>query len=764
MIKKIIIVFCLLIIIFLAAYFRIILPDKWLHGETLRLPTVDAYYQARFAQIINNHDILPDNDPYFSIVTTNSINKTITPTFWPTMISWIAKIVSPTNPNSAIDSVSYYLPPALGILSVVGIFLITALLFNGWAGLFAALLLATMGGEFMARTIAGSADYHCLEVFLLVGFMLCVISSVKWHNIKNGIPSLLLAVVAGLFIAIYMKSWYGAIYLYMILLATYMIYLVFLSIKVEAPSGTIFGIPCVILSSTVLFYIIMTQMSGASLDNSTLILSAICFAAIIIMTVIHAFFVSRNNRWGFIISAFVLAICGAIAIFALFRNTYYEYVLNILQPLLFWSTSTYTSEERPILLFGNEFSLQAIWGNFTAALFLCIVGIGILIKRMMSADRHTLFNLIFVVIGTIVMLVATLSMVRFAYYLAIFVACLSGVLIYTIIQVSTGYLQRNARKMKWYDKFGDILLIIFILVLIFVPNFMISKQFANPLEGSLTGGWEQAMIWLKGNSAEPFKDADYFYADYNKDKREASYSVLSWWDYGYWIMYVGHRVPVCNPGSLGRIESAIFMTTNDNEGALRVLKQLKSRYIAIDYQTVTGKFTAMPTYAYEDNVFAADPGKYTRLRELAGSGETAPEYVGVYHIGDSKSGVSRVTIFYPEYYRAMSVRLFNFDGQAVKSPGCPILIYTEKDNARWIQKVIDSPSYEEAIKYTEANKLTEGEKYAFGGTDPFLPCVDLSLVKGIVPLRGFGGVDLSSMSQVIKQTYEVKLFQYTGEF
>jgi hypothetical protein len=171
----------------------------------------------------------------------------------------------------------------------------------------------------------------------------------------------------------------------------------------------------------------------------------------------------------------------------------------------------------------------------------------------------------------------------------------------------------------------------------------------------------------------------------------------------------------------------------------------------------------MPTYAYEDNLLAIDPGKYTRLRELAGSNETAPEYVGVYNI-DSKQGVSRVTIFYPEYYRAMSVRLFNFDGQKVKSPGCPIIIYTEKNNSKVIKKMIDSPSYEDAVKYVENNKLPEGEKYALGGTDPFLSCIDLPEVVGIVPLKGFGGVDLGGMSQAVKQTYEVNIFKYTGEF
>lgn len=751
--KKVIIIFCLLVIVFLAAYFRIILPDKWLHGETVRLPTVDAYYQARVAQIVNAHGVdLPINDPYFTIASAGSTEKSVAPTLWASVISILTKVISPINPNAAIDTVCYYLPPVLGILCVIGVFLIMSLLFNAWAGVVAALLLATMGGEFMARTIAGSADYHAWEVFLLVGFMLSVISSIKWQDIKNGLPSLLLASLAGLFIAVYIKSWFGAFYLYMILLVAYIMYLIFMSFRLEAASGRIFGISCTIVSSSLLFYAILTQLTNATMDNATLIVSAICVGTIIIVTVIQTFFMGRNSKWGFIIVILGLGLCGAIALFGILQYTYFGFIINILKSLVFWDASSHTSEERPILLFANEFSLQVIWGNFTASLFLCIISIGIIIKRALSVDKNSLFNYLFMLVGTIAMFVATLAMVRFAYYFAVFVACMSGFLIYTIIKVSIGYLQRNARKMKWYDKFGDAILILVILSLVFIPNITISRAFAYPLEGSLTGGWEQSMIWLKNNSAEPFGDADYYYANYNKDKRQPIYGVMSWWDYGYWIMYVGHRVPVCNPGSSGRVESAVFMTTGDNDGAIRVLQRTKSRYVAIDYQTVTGKFLAMPTYAYNK--------ESSELRELAGLGENQPDYAESFNIGTNESGISRATIFYPEYYQAMSVRLFNFNGRAVSSPGCPVIIYTEKDNVRWIQKIIDTASYANAIKYINENVLSNGEKYVVGGIDPFIPCVDLEDVKGIVFLKGFGGVDLSSMSRAIKQDYEVKIFQY----
>ena len=741
--KKAIIAVCLLIIIFLAVYFRVILPDTWLHGDNLRLPTVDAYYQARFAQVIDTHGTnLPEVDPYFML---NNAEPLSNITIWPTLIAFLSNLF----PSNGIEIVCYYLPPLLGVLCVIGIFLIGTILFNAWAGLLAALLLATMGGEFMARSIAGSADYHVFEVFLLVMFTLLLTLATKYHN--KGLVNWISSIIAGLFLAVYLKAWAGAIYLYMVFVVAYVVYLIVLSIKKEAPSGTILQIPCVIIPSTILFYIIINGLTQGVVDNSILITSLIFFAIVMVTTLIQIFFVHRNNRWGLLVVAGVVGVLSVFIIY-IFSPFLYRYVATIVWSVASWNTLSHTSEERPILIFGNEFSLQALWGNFTASIFLCLIGIGILIKKMLNADRSTLFNYLFITLGAIIMLMSTLAMVRFAYYLAVYVALLSGLVIYLIVEVATQFLKRNTKKMKWFDKAGDIMLVTVMLVFILVPNFMISKQFTNPLEGSLTGGWEQGMKWLKDNSPEPFKDPNYYYADYNDNIQTPDYTVMAWWDYGYWITYVAHRVPTCNPGSSNREIPGIFLTTTNVDNAIEVLKLAKSKYIAIDYQTATGKFTAMGTYAEQAK---PDLKKYW-------SWDT-PGYIEVFNMGDSNK-LQRITIFHPNYYKSMAVRLYNFDGQAVKSPGCPAIIYKVINGQNWIQKIIDTPSYREALDYASKNPLADGSLYTFGGTDPFLSCVDLEQVKDIRPLKGFGGVDLSGMSQAVKQGYELKLFEYTGGF
>jgi len=740
--KKALIILALIAICFLALYYRVILPDPWLHGETLRLPTVDAYYQARFIELINSHGVnLPDKDPYF-MSTGNPPLSDIT--LWPTIISGVAQLI----PQNGTELACYYIPPLLAVLCVIGVFIIGTLLFNAWAGLFGALLIATMGGELMARTIAGNIDYHCFEAFLCVFVVMCVIMAVRYHN--KGWVNYIFSILAGVLMAVYLRSWSGAIYLYLIFIVSYVLYLIILSLKREAPSGAILQIPLVMIASTILFYIIIAQLLNGAVDNNVLLVSGLFLAVALITTLIQIFFLHRN-RWALLIISIVVAAVTLIILY-MFAKNYFRYVNGIVMSIVEWNAISHTSEERPILIFGNEFSLQALWGNFTASIFMCLIGIGVVIKKIVNADRHTLFNYVFIILGTLTMVISTLAMIRFAYYLAIYVAILSGMVIVMILEIATNYLKKNFKKMKWFDKAGDILLVLIILTFILMPNFMISNQFSHPLEGSITTGWEQAMLWMRSNTPEPFDDANYYYANYKDNLQEPNYSVMSWWDYGYWITYVAHRVPTCNPGSTNRDVPAVFLTTTDNEKAVTVLKQAKSRYIVIDYQTATGKFTAMPTYAERAS---------KDLRDLW-SWES-PGFISVFYYGN-KDKIERMTIFHPDYYRSMVVRLFNFDGQAVKSPGCPILIYKDIDGQKWIQKIIDTPSFDEAQKYMKEHPLTDDTQYSFGGVDPFLPCVDLEEVKEIKPIKGFGGVDLSMMSQTVKQTYEVKLFEYTGGF
>ncbi len=743
--RRIFITITLLLIVAFSVFIRFDYPSSWLKGETMRFSTVDAYYQARIVEILKTHTELPTTDPYFGYNDTNTISKKTTPILWPYTIHTIAQTLDKLGISDSVDVTCYTLPPIIAGLTILGVFLITALVFNAWAGLFAVFLMGTMGGEYFGRSIAGASDYHVFETFLLVYFILFIISAVKSPRF-----SILFAILAGLMAACYCKAWYGGGYVFVIATVAYVIYLISLSLKKQTPDGHIFNLLLATLASSILFYVLIVSLTGTFIDNSTLVIIFVCFTAVLFTTIIHS--ITINNHPLIFPSICILVGLLCLVCISLFANTYFSAIMAYLNPLLWWNTETRTAEEMPILFSDQGLTLYYLWGNFTVGFFLCLLVAGMLVRRLINSPKHDTFNYIFLLIGAIIMIMSTFAMRRFAYYSIIYISIMAGYFVYIIIPIVAEHFKRNKQKLKWYDKTGDIVLVLIIFIMVFVPNLVIANQMRYPLPGSITTGWESGLLWLKANSPEPFTH-NYYYADYNDDIRKANYSVMSWWDYGYWITYISHRVPVCNPGSINRYESAAFFTTTDTSGATKVLDSVQSKYVIVDYAMVTGKFTAMPTYADASTI---------DLKVSAGLGETKHDYIGIYNIGEfyqSKGdAVQQTMVFYPDYYKSMAVRLFNFNGMPVTSAGCLVIVYQEGNDMKWIEAIIDCPSYDDAVAYTKHNTLPENKKYAIGGIDPFVSCVDLNGIQDTYRLVYQSGlVELKFLNTY--QLPEVKIFE-----
>ena len=71
----------------------------------------------------------------------------------------------------------------------------------------------------------------------------------------------------------------------------------------------------------------------------------------------------------------------------------------------------------------------------------------------------------------------------------------------------------------------------------------------------MPGYWFEAMEWLRTNTPEPFASPDYYYARYDASESALRrFTVMNWWDQGYWIMQTARRVPISNPTQSGANE------------------------------------------------------------------------------------------------------------------------------------------------------------------------------------------------------------------
>jgi dolichyl-diphosphooligosaccharide--protein glycosyltransferase len=183
--------------------------------------------------------------------------------------------------------------------------------------------------------------------------------------------------------------------------------------------------------------------------------------------------------------------------------------------------------------------------------------------------------------------------------------------------------------------------------------------------------------------------------------------VLSWWDYGYWITYIGHRIPVANPGQdpVAVKKVASFFTAQDEDLADSVAKESHSGYVIVDYQTATSKFWAIATWA----------------------GRETSEFFEIYY---NRQGEQQLYI-YPEFYRAMSTRLYCFDGNAVAEEKPFVISYVEQKDKngtpfRIVLSETEFTTYEEAKTYIE--NQSEGN-YAIVGKDILASPIPLEALK-----------------------------------
>jgi len=118
-----------------------------------------------------------------------------------------------------------------------------------------------------------------------------------------------------------------------------------------------------------------------------------------------------------------------------------------------------------------------------------------------------------------------------------------------------------------------------------------------------------------------------------------------------------------------------------------------------------------------------------------------------------------INVLYPDYYRTLLVRLYNFDGKAVADGNPLVFTYEEKTN-RSGQVYKQVTDFEEFTSYQAALEYIAGKgdaRTALVGRHPFISPIPLEAVEDYELVY--------SSSQVVRQSDmedvpEIKIFKY----
>jgi dolichyl-diphosphooligosaccharide--protein glycosyltransferase len=764
----------ILMLIFLASLsLRIGIP--WSHvfvRQWVKFTDNDAYFYMRLLDNLSDHfPSLGSFDPYFIYPAGKDLaNQPLFMVYFMGFFAWLFGGGSPS--QHIVDLVAVFSPAVLGALLVFPIFFIGRAIFNKWAGLIAAAFAALIPGEFLIRTLLGFTSTHAFEIFLSTLFMLFIMLSIKTGKLITFPPSvvgglrqhiipLVYGAAAGISLGLYLLAWAGALLF---------VFISFVWLVVQVIVDHAHGRPTLYLLVTgFTAYLLALLISLAS--PATAIARIPLIIAIIVSLILPAVSLFMQRR-GFKPASYYVFIASAAVIATL--------VLLVIGPQLIgslfstltgfftWNTALSIAEEQPLLIQQGSFTLALLWGNYTSASILALVAFVFVAYRAFKKGEPEMVALL---IWSFISLLAALAMRRFAYYLAINVSLLAGYCGWLILglfgikgaasEASSATIaskgpakvqgkgKRAATREKRLTTKNRILAAIGIAVvaaLAIYPNTGPLPGGDKPFFDVATMGlsapsdaWCESLDWLRKNSPEPFGDANYYYAYTAAPGNAPGYSVVCWWDFGYWVSRIAHRVPFSNSGSAALGEQYYFIS-QDSKAADNISSKWGMKYVIVDDYTVNW-----------NKGFGA-------IAYIAGQPES--RYCEIYYRRQNDTMIPTL-LYYPDYYNTMAVRLYCFEGNKYTPQETAVISWEDRQNP-------DGQQYKEitGIKtfgsYSEASDFIASQQsgnWRIVGKDPTVSPVPLDR------LNGYRLAYASSQKSKVgtADTSSVKIFEYSQD-
>jgi dolichyl-diphosphooligosaccharide--protein glycosyltransferase len=746
----------------ISLYIRIALPYHQIFvNDWVWFRETDAYYYMRNIETLVNHfPHLNSFDPY--TLYPDGTAGLVRP-FFAWLAAGITLLVSWGAPTPhTMEVVAAYMPAILGTLTLIPVYFIGKELFNRWVGVISAALVAILPSEFMNRSLLGFTDHHVAETLFSTVCILFLIMAIKrarereisfdhilsrdWSTITK---PLVYTLLAGVFLGIYLLSWQGGLLLVFIIFAYLVIQFIIDHLRHKSSDYLcVVGTPLFLIA----FLMLLPILGKGSMNTIYRVSLPVVIVVPIVLSIISRLMAGRALKPVYYpLTLLGLAGIGLAALHAINPSLLQSMLgqFSIFTPA---GTSLTVMEAHPL-------TPWIAWYNFTTSFFISFISFAMLIYvaiKEKCADK-TLF-----LVWSIIMLIAVLGQRRFGYYYAVNAALLTGYFSWKMLDIAglskllakSKEVVRAVKKFKNKEKktrekarpktfmqprgaWGRVIVVgIVIFFVVFFPNIPIAKALGSSQNSIMNGGWYSSLLWLKDNSPEPFGDPDFYYELYLPSGDfvypETAYGVMSWWDYGYFIMQISHRIPNSNPSQARAPEAGQFFTAQNESSANELADRLSSKYVVIDYAMPTTKFYAMAEWA----------------------GSNVSEFYEYYYLPTEDGGQWGI-LYYPAYYNSTVARLYNFDGKAVAPTQSLVISYEEKETGTGekYKEITSSKSfstYEDAQAYVAAQ--TSGN-YRIVGTSPF---------SSPVPLEGLNSYKLVYPAEATTNTTTVKIFEYLG--
>ena len=471
---------------------------------------------------------------------------------WPPLFDQLMAAVSLAfgqHSQHGIEMVSATVPAFIGSIAIVAVYYMVKEIFDRKIAIMSAFMTA-LAPYYVQKSMLGETDHHSLEVLLLIFAIMFLVLALSKRERRY-----LFAVAAGVSMAGLAYTWLGSsAYFGMILIYA----LVQMTLDLKNGESSKETVTTLLIALGVTFALTLPFWNTAWMSPS--FFGTLAIMAAIIASFVIARLVGREKSTLGGISHSRSCSCICFCILSNLSSLWIFAKVNTLisagiEELFGGGMIGKISEAEPLFARPEIFFSSSILSNLGWNLVLSVIGLALLISYLWRSwqDIEKRESKLLFLVFAVYTLILTVGQIRFLYLSSITMGVLISILFFRV----EDYASQKAASLGQLPRLS-IIALLFILLVLPTTFEAISITDATP---QIAGDWYNSLTWLEKNS-----NTTSFYD--NPDKTP-EYSVLSWWDYGNWVLYQAKRPVVCKElpdGNRRRLEVLSIGGREDCDG------------------------------------------------------------------------------------------------------------------------------------------------------------------------------------------------------
>jgi dolichyl-phosphooligosaccharide-protein glycotransferase len=678
-------------ILLIAAGLRVWAPwDDVFGASRVNFLETDAWYHVRLAESqVRNFPHRITIDPYAA---PDGQYVAVAPLL-DALIATAAFVTKGRNASTVdIERIAALVPAIVGVLAVAAVWALATIAFDRRAGLIAGLLAAVLPGHFLDRTLVGFVDHHALEVLL----SMATLASIAYGT----------AVGAGVCLGLYLLAWASGSY-FVFILAVWIGLTAMLVPAHRAAAARLTAIAAAIALAIVVAF----QDPGLfRYDTQIAALAGLLLAAVAVF-----YFADHLLTAAAVIA---VAAVGVVAILWVAMPGLINQVANDLSRFRPDPTRMAVLEARPLFLYTGNWEWLQPWTFFRSGFY---AGVAAVIGLMVATWKSRRADHLLILCFTIANYLATLGQNRFGYYLVPATAVVISWLAVQVLDWSgVAHAGNPNPRVRKVVPFQRELAVVAVAGLLVAPN-IVPAAITTQRAGGMPSAWFDAMEWLRTETPEPFASPDYYHARYQDANPPAAFSIMNWWDQGYWITQTARRVPISNPTQSGANKAAAFFTATKETDAIAMLASDRAQYVIVDWE--------LPFREGADGSLA---GRFQNLADWAGI-PTARYYSLCFSRRTDVDPWEATWIYREAYYQTMVYRLMVLGGAATRPANNTYVVRIRQRTdaaGRPFCEVVNRWQYARP-EDARRSASERGEGFEAVGLTPWQPAFDVSAIAGL---------------------------------